>query len=96
VTAQDGSNRAPNHPFYNDTGLAVVFAVNGTELTKVADASIGKWNQGIARSHDGKTLLAQNMVEKSLSVPPSTARPSRSRARSRSTADRRVCTPQGR
>jgi DNA-binding beta-propeller fold protein YncE len=68
VTAQDGSNRAPNHPFYNDTGLAVVFAVSGTELTKVADARIGKWNQGIAWSRDGKTLLAQNMVEKSLSV----------------------------
>jgi DNA-binding beta-propeller fold protein YncE len=68
VTAQDGSNRAPNHPFYSDAGLAVVFAVNGTELTKVAEAKIGKWNQGIAWSRDGKTLLAQNMVEKSLSV----------------------------
>ena len=68
VVAQDGSNRAPNHPFYNEQGLAVVYAVNGTELTKVAEAKLGKWNQGVAWSRDGKTLLAQNMVEKSLSV----------------------------
>jgi DNA-binding beta-propeller fold protein YncE len=68
VTAQDGSNRAPDHPFYNPQGLAVVFAVNGTELAKVAEARIGQWNQGIAWSRDGKTLIAQNMVEKSLSV----------------------------
>ena len=68
VIAQDGSNRAPNHPFYNEQGLAVVYGVNGTELTKVAEAKIGKWNQGVVWSRDGKTLLAQNMVEKSLSV----------------------------
>jgi len=68
LTAQDGSARAPNHPFYNDHGLLVVFGVNGTDLTKVAEAKIGKWNQGVVWSHDGKTLLAQNMVEQSLSV----------------------------
>ena len=68
LTAQDGSNRAPNHPFYNDKGLLVVFRVNRTNLTKVGEAKIGKWNQGVAWSRDGKTLLAQNMVENSLSV----------------------------
>ncbi len=68
LTAQDGSARAPNHPFYNDNGLVVVFGVNGTNLTKVGEAKIGKWNQGVVWSRDGKTLLAQNMVENSLSV----------------------------
>jgi DNA-binding beta-propeller fold protein YncE len=68
LTAQDGSARAPNHPFYNDNGLLVVFGVNGTDLTKVGEAKIGKWNQGVVWSRDGKTLLAQNMVENSLSV----------------------------
>ena len=68
VTAQDGSGRAPNHPFYNDNGLLVVFSVNGANLTKVAEAKIGKWNQGVVWSRDGKTLLAQNMVENSRSV----------------------------
>jgi WD40 repeat protein len=68
LTAQDGSARAPNHPFYNDKGLLVVFSVNGTNVTKVAEAKIGKWNQGVVWSRDGKTLLAQNMVENSLSI----------------------------
>ena len=68
VTAQDGSARAPSHPFYNDNGLVVVFSVNGMNLTKVAEARVGKWNQGVAWSRDGKTLLAQSMAEDSLSV----------------------------
>lgn len=68
LTAQDGSARPPSHPFYNDHGLVVVFSVNGTNLTRVAEAKIGKWNQGVVWSRDGKTLLAQNMVENSLSV----------------------------
>ena len=59
---------APNHPFYNDKGLLVVFSLNGTNLTKIAEAKIGKWNQGVVWSCDGKTLLAQNMVENSLSI----------------------------
>jgi DNA-binding beta-propeller fold protein YncE len=68
VTAQDGSARAPSHPFYNDNGLVVVFSVNGTDLTKVAEARVGKWNQGVVWSRDGKTLLAQNMAESALSI----------------------------
>jgi len=68
VTAQDGSARAPSHPFYNDNGLVVVFSVNGTNLTKVAEARVGKWNQGVVWSRDGKTLLAQNMAENALSI----------------------------
>jgi len=68
LTAQDGSARAPSHPFYNDNGLLVVFSVNGTNLTKVAEARVGKWNQGVVWSRDGKTLLAQNMAENSLSI----------------------------
>jgi DNA-binding beta-propeller fold protein YncE len=68
LTAQDGSGRAPNHPFYNDNGLVVVFSVNGANLTKIAEAKIGKWNQGVVWSRDGKTLLAQSMAENSLSI----------------------------
>jgi DNA-binding beta-propeller fold protein YncE len=68
VTAQNGSPRPPDHPFYNDHSLVVVLSVNGTEVAKIAEAEIGKWSQGVAWSRDGKTLLAQNMVENSLSV----------------------------
>jgi DNA-binding beta-propeller fold protein YncE len=68
VIPQNGSNLAPSHPFYNDHGLLVVFSVNGTTLTKVAEAKIGRWPQGVAWSRDGKTLLAQSMVDNALAV----------------------------
>lgn len=68
LTAQNGSARAPNHPFYNDHSLVVVFSVKGTNLTKVGEAKIGKWSQGVVWSRNGKTLLAQNMGDNSLTV----------------------------
>jgi DNA-binding beta-propeller fold protein YncE len=68
VIAQNGSSVAPAHPFFNDNGLVVVFRVDGTELTKVAEVAIGKWPQGVVWSRDGKTLLAQSMVDNALSV----------------------------
>jgi DNA-binding beta-propeller fold protein YncE len=68
VIAQNGSSLAPSHPYYNDHGLLVVFSVNGTTLTKVAEVKIGQWPQGVAWSRDGKTLLAQSMVDNALAV----------------------------
>jgi DNA-binding beta-propeller fold protein YncE len=68
VIAQNGSSLAPSHPFHNDNGQLVVFSVNGTTLTKVAEVNIGAWPQGVAWSHDGKTLLAQSMVDNALDV----------------------------
>jgi len=67
-TAQNGSARAPTHPFYNDSSLLIVYRVNGTALTKVAEAKFGKWGQGVAWSRNGKTLLAQSMVDNALAV----------------------------
>ena len=68
VIPQNGSNLAPSHPFYNDYGLLVVFSVNGTTLTKVDEVKIGQWPQGVVWSRDGKTLLAQSMVDNALAV----------------------------
>src|SRR5436190_3519269 len=68
VIPQNGSNLAQSHPFYNDHGLLVVFSVNGTALTKVAEVKIGQWPQGVAWRHDGKTLLAQSMVDNALAI----------------------------
>ena len=68
VIPQNGSNLAPTHPFYNDHGLLVVFSVNGTNLTKLAEVKIGQWPQGVAWSRDGKTLLAQSMVDNALAI----------------------------
>jgi DNA-binding beta-propeller fold protein YncE len=68
VIPQNGSNLAPSHPFYNDHGLLVVFSVNGTTLTKMGEVKIGQWPQGVAWSRDGKTLLAQSMVDNALAI----------------------------
>ena len=68
MIAQNGSSLAPSHPFYNDHGLLVVFSVNGTTLTKVGEVKIGQWPQGVAWSRDGKTLLAQSMVDNALAT----------------------------
>jgi DNA-binding beta-propeller fold protein YncE len=68
VIPQNGSNLAASHPFYTDHGLLVVFRVNGKTLTKVAEVNIGAWPQGVAWSRNGKTLLAQSMVDNAIAV----------------------------
>ena len=68
VTLQNGSNRPKTHPSYNDHGLIAVFRINGTKLTEVAQAKVGGWTQGVAWSKDGKTLLSQGMLVKTLDV----------------------------
>ncbi len=68
VTLQNGSNRPKTHPSYNDHGLVAVYRINGTKLTEVAQAKVGGWTQGVAWSKDGKTLLSQGMLVKTLDV----------------------------
>ncbi|MCW3475913.1 lactonase family protein [Limobrevibacterium gyesilva] len=64
VGAQDGTTKKPGTPFYKEHGTLVLFAVNGPALTRVAQAPLGQWSQGIAFSRDGRTILVQDMVEK--------------------------------
>jgi DNA-binding beta-propeller fold protein YncE len=68
VTIQNGSQRPKTHPAYNDHGLVMVYRIDGTGLTLAAQAKVGGWGQGVAWSRDGKTLLAQSMLDKSLDV----------------------------
>ena len=68
VAAMDGSNKPRNSPFFGAVGKLLLFRVDSATLTKVAEAPIGRWSQGVAFSADGKTLLVQNMVEKEIWV----------------------------
>ena len=68
VVVHNGSNRAKDSPFYNDAGKLVMVRVSGKTLSRVAEAPIGKWSQGVAFSPDGKTILVGNMVEKDYSI----------------------------
>src|SRR5262247_2288926 len=68
VTIQNGSNRPKSHPSYNDHGIVQVYRVEGGRLKLAAEAKVGGWGQGVAWSRDGKTLLAQSMLDKALDV----------------------------
>jgi DNA-binding beta-propeller fold protein YncE len=68
VIAHNGSGKAKESPFYNEHGVLVLFRVDGLKLVRVADAPIGHWSQGIAFSKDGRTILAQNMLERDIQV----------------------------
>jgi DNA-binding beta-propeller fold protein YncE len=68
LTAQNGSNKTPDFPFYNALGRVVVFRIDGTNLTKVAQVDTGVWDQGVCWSRDGKTLLVQDMAGHALDV----------------------------
>ena len=68
VVTQEGSNRPAGSPFHHARGKLVVLGLNGTQLTKIAEAPIGGWSQGVAFSADGRTILVQNMVEQNIQV----------------------------
>ena len=68
VVVMNGSNKAKESPFFAGNGKLVLFRVNGTRLSRVAEAPIGRWSQGAAFSTDGRTILVGNMVENDLQV----------------------------
>jgi DNA-binding beta-propeller fold protein YncE len=68
VTVMNGTNKPKNSPFYNENGLLQVYRIEAPNLTKVAEAKIGTWCQGIAWSKDAKTLLAQCTHDRNLTA----------------------------
>ena len=68
ITIQNGSARVKGSQGYNDHGLVKIFRIQGTKLTLAAEAKVGAWGQGVVWSKDGKTLLAQSMLNKTLDV----------------------------
>lgn len=70
VAAQDGSNKGSTSPFYHDHGTLFLYSMDGApqHVKQLAALPVGKWNQGIAFSRDGSTIMVENMVERNLSV----------------------------
>lgn len=68
MTIMEGSAFPPDSPFYHDGGRVAVYAVKGTRLSKVAEAKIGHWSQGLVWTKNGKHILVENMVEKDVMV----------------------------
>lgn len=68
VVAHAGSTKPPSSPFAAQNGKVLLYRINGFEFSKVGEAPIGRWSQGAAFSRDAKSLLVQNMVEKTIMV----------------------------
>ena len=68
VGTQEGTTKPDESPFRRDHGRLAMFALANKQLKQVAEAPTGRWSQGIAFSRDGRTVLVQNMVERSIQV----------------------------
>lgn len=68
VVLQNGANKPKDSPFYNDYGLVALYSLNGTKLTKLAEARTGHWTQGVAFANDNRTIAVTNMVEKNVQI----------------------------
>jgi hypothetical protein len=64
----NGSNKPKDSPFYNDHGKVLVYRVEQKHLTKLAEAPIGHWSQGVSFTPDNQYVLVQNMVEKDIMI----------------------------
>ena len=68
VMIQNGSNKPKSNQSYNDHSLVMLYRVKEGKLKLVAQAKVGGWGQGVAWSSNGKTLLAQSMLDKAIDV----------------------------
>jgi DNA-binding beta-propeller fold protein YncE len=66
VTVMNGSNAAMTSPLYREFGLLKILRLDGSSLTPLTDAKIGRWCQGVAWHPDGRSLLVQCMVERQI------------------------------
>ena len=66
VTVMNGSNAATTSPFFHNNGWLRVYSLNKASLSLVAEASVGRWCQGVAWSNDAHTILAQCVVEREI------------------------------
>lgn len=68
VGAQNGTTKAPGSPFHQNNGRLIMLALRDGALRPVTEAPVGGWSQGIAFSRDGRTVLVQNMIERTIGV----------------------------
>jgi DNA-binding beta-propeller fold protein YncE len=68
VTVVNGSSSKPGSRNFNPFGFVKVFRVEGPKLTQVAEARTGRWGQGATWSKDGKLILQQGAIEKTIEV----------------------------
>jgi DNA-binding beta-propeller fold protein YncE len=68
VTVMNGSSASKTSPLYHDFALLKILEIKDRKLSLVTEAKLGHWCQGAAWTPDGKTVLAQCMIEKELQM----------------------------
>jgi len=68
VGSEHGTTFPPAHPFHAEQGLVSMFAVEGKSLRLLDSLPIGPWNEAIAFSRDGHTMLVQSMGAREIDV----------------------------
>jgi DNA-binding beta-propeller fold protein YncE len=68
VVVMNGSNKPKDSPFFADNGKLILLRLENKKLTRLAEAPIGHWSQGVIFTPDGQYILVQNMVEKEIMV----------------------------
>ena len=68
VGSNNGTTFPPSHPFHGEKGQLTLFAVEGKTLRRLDTAPIGPWDEGVAFSRDGRTILVQSMAAREIDV----------------------------
>lgn len=68
VTVMNGTNKASDSPFYNQKGKLVILRRQGNGLTRVADADVGVWCQGVVWSANSRKLAVQCAADEQIYV----------------------------
>ena len=68
VATQDGTTKPAGNPFLGERGRLAIYELADRRLRPLAEAPVGRWSQGVAFARDGRTVLVQNMVERSIQV----------------------------
>ena len=68
LTIGNGSSSRETAPGYHPFGLLTVYKVDGSTLTKVAEAQTGGWGQGACWNKNHTVILLQSGVDKDIEV----------------------------
>ena len=68
LTIGNGSSSRPDSPGYHTFGLLTVYKVDGSNLTKVAEAQTGGWGQGATWNKNHTLILLQSGIDKDIEV----------------------------
>jgi len=68
LTIGNGSSSRTDSPGYHAFGLLKVYSVDGSNLTKVAEAQTGGWGQGACWNKNHSVILLQSGIDKDIEV----------------------------